>query len=134
MNPGLPQGFVRFGTAPHKILVFALEVGKITQTLIEEELDLERREIGINIFRLRKFGFLVKIGRVNGYEAKCRTQAVHVLPDSGHKPLKAFKNKTAAERTRKMRASKAIKVPSVFQFRGVINVQDSDAGRAARRG
>lgn len=132
MNPGLPQGFVRFGTVPHRILVFALEFGRITHTMVEQELGIERREIGINIHRLRKFGFLVRIGRVDGYKTGCRTQGVHVLWGPDIKPLKSFRNKTAAERTRKMRAKKAVKVPSVFQFRGVINVQDSDLGRTTR--
>jgi DNA-binding transcriptional ArsR family regulator len=122
MNPGLKQGFVRFGTAAHKILLAVHELGRATHAIILEETELEPREVGMNLTRLRECGFLVKLGRVDGYVHNCRTQAMYAIPAGKLRKLPEFQNKTAQERTRKLRATKKMKVPSVFNFRGEVRL------------
>jgi len=133
MNAGLPQGFVRFGTTAHLILVHLAEVGETSQVNLQEELGFDAREVGMNLTRLRRHKFIRKLGRLDGYLFECRTQAVYTLFHSGIRAdiYVGVKNKTTAERTRKYRAKLAsakvdasLRVPSVFNFKGEFHVKD----------
>ena len=123
MNAGLPQGFVRFGTVAHTILVHIHEQGVSSHINILDQCDVDSCEIGMNLTRLRCHGFIESVGRIDGYEHKCRTQQAYMIVGSGECPFKKFKNKTAVERTQKYRRSLKLRVNTVFDFRGTLDIK-----------
>lgn len=125
MNAGLPQGFVRFGSVAHRVLVYIHESGHAMHAQIVQDLDLSADEVGMCLTRLRRLGFIHRIGRASSYKHHVeRTQLVYAI-DSSHraKEFENVKNKSTAERTRRYRERKAIRVPSIFDFRGKIRIK-----------
>jgi hypothetical protein len=125
MNAGLANGFVRFGSTAHRILLYIhanREAGH--RDFVEEFGDLLPNNIGITLTRLRRFGYIVKVRTLDPYIEKCRTQAVYrIAPRPGIEiQPKPYQNKSKIERSSKYRKRCKVKVPSVFQFRGNIPI------------
>jgi hypothetical protein len=128
MNAGIAQGFVRFGTLAHRILVIAYEQRWTSNRAVHDELksqgivfDHSNAAIAANLARLRDHGFLYIVGRDRGPTG--RSFALYAItPRTGNQIY--VKPMTPAERTRKYRARKAVRVPSVFNFRGKIKVTE----------
>jgi hypothetical protein len=124
MNIGLPHGFIPFNTMAHRILVHMHHHGPMTANALAEDLRGTAREplkaVSANLHRLHIRGFIYKVGRarVRGGSRSC---SVYSLIDSTS-GVERVSIKNGATRTRDYRAKKALKVPSVFNFRGNIQL------------
>lgn len=119
MNPGLGQGFVRFGTVAHDILLYLHEHGPARYTDLFEELG-HSRGVSANLRRLRKFGFIYKYDVSPLKETGERTQAVWSLsmpPGYRVRRMRDYKPLTPAERTKRYRERKKKRVSSIWEFR-----------------
>jgi hypothetical protein len=114
-NVGLPQGFVKFGSAAHRILYYLHESGEGTQTNLIEELDLPAYMVSNCLQRLLKYKYIRRAGKLDGYRFNCVTQSVYVLAGAHGVLFKCYESrrKTSAERMRKHRASKKTTIPAV---------------------
>jgi hypothetical protein len=121
-NPGLPQGFLRFGTAFHKVLLCVHGAGRdgITINGLRVELpEVEaRHHLSTTISRLVKYGYIFQRDKVSATREKA--QWVYTT----HKPRNeiAYQRMTNAEKMKACRARKKMRVPSVFDFRGQIGL------------
>lgn len=125
--PGLPSKFLRFGTLAHKILLICWRDGVVSQISLQEErwpgLDNYPQAISANLKRLVDAGFLFRCGRVR--DGGRRLHWLFQIDDPGPEALKlCYSPMSVKERTRLYRQRKAVRVPSVFHFRGKIEVQD----------
>ena len=104
-NVGLPQGFVRLGSNHHKILVYLHENGEGTHANFVDELKLTDEIVSNCIVRLRQHKYIKRIGKLDGYEFNCRTQAVYALPWNDGLLKKRYEapKKTSTDRMRKHR-------------------------------
>ena len=102
MNFGLPNGFVRFGTVAHLILVYLHEYGDAGSSALAEDLDLNRAETSANLGRLAKYEFIFPVGRSQSEEG-VRSYTVFSLYQR-KLTRSALKRKTGAERSRTYRA------------------------------
>jgi hypothetical protein len=123
MNPGLPQGFVRFDSVPCAILKFIYEHGEARHVDLFEEGVASEFAIAMALVRLRRCGFIIRLGRASAYDTGDRTQAVYaIIGAKRRRDLESTKNATDSERTKRWRQNRRKRVPSVFQFRGEIHV------------
>lgn len=129
MNVGIASGFIRFGSLAHRILVIVHEHKRTSHRQIYTELkDQDSRlahsktAVNTNIGRLRDNGFLYVVGSSRGRMG--RSFALYAITRRHKGSQDYVKPMTATERTRKYRARKAVKVPSVFAFRGQITVKE----------
>ena len=117
---GLPSKFVGFNTMAHRILVHLHQHGPSSAGVLAEDLRGTAREplkaVSANLVRLHRGGFIFIVGRsrvVNG----TRSSYLYGLTES-RAGAERVTIKDGATRSREWRAKKALKVPSVFQFRG----------------
>lgn len=124
MKPGIPQGYIEFDTLAHKVLLLLHEHGKMAFADLMEHLtpDYIPRHLSTTLKRLETHGYVFNHGKISKYKSKLqRSQFIWSLkPTSKKIPFRPASN---TERMRHHRATKRIKVPSVFQFRGAINVR-----------
>ena len=118
MNAGLAQGFVRFNTVAHEILLLLHEFGRMRHSDFVEELGSEKAaNVSATLKRLHVFGFIHPCGKLSKYIARdARTQQVWSLeiPEK----ITDYKRASVRERTRRYRAAKKLQVASVFDWRG----------------
>lgn len=124
MNPGLVQGFVRFGTLAHKVLVLMLEAGTLRHTEICNEFEVTPAHVAATLQRLSKYGFIFAVDRASQLETGTRTETIYALQPE-HKKKRRWRPATPRERTANYRANKkakqiakSLKVPSIFHYRG----------------
>lgn len=118
MNPGLAQGFLRFGTLLHDILLLLYNHGDMRQKDFVEELGRDATfGIAVSLRRLEKHGFIYACGKLHKYKANDGpTQMVWSL--NPPEKILECKRASARERTRRYRAKKKTQVASVFDWRG----------------
>ncbi|CAB4120833.1 hypothetical protein UFOVP2_11 [uncultured Caudovirales phage] len=128
MNPGLKQGFVRLDSLAHRILQCVLLIGPATEAEISEELGCDRRHTATILIKLVKTGLIFRHGKIHAYKYGGRTKMVFGL-EPRSKPI-PYKRATPIERSKRYRDKlksdakiALIRVPSVFDFRGEINIQ-----------
>lgn len=104
-NVGLPQGFVKFGSAAHRILFYLHDSGEGTQTNLIEELNLPSYVVSNCLQRLLKYKYIRRVGKLDGYKYNCVSQSVYVLRGEVGVVNKYYENtrKTSKERTRRYR-------------------------------
>ena len=123
MRPGIPQGFIIFGSIGHKVLATAIRYETFTFGTIYQDLTDEGESediywgLSVAIQRLVKFGFLYFAGK-EPRDFGRSSQRYSLYPNKrSHKRQRSL---THAERQENYRIRKRIKVPSVFAFRGQI--------------
>lgn len=117
MNPGLPQGFVRFDTNHHRILVLLLALGPLRHRDLVEETALPSSQVSVALAQLQQGGFIHRHPPARAYGTGDRTQAVWGLaPYRGKLPLHTVRV-PHQERQRRYRANRRQRVASVWQFR-----------------
>jgi hypothetical protein len=117
-DAGLPQGFVRFGTLAHRILLHIHHYGPAGHDDLQQ--DLQDIGISANLGRLHKHGFLFKVGRTH-VASGIRSGNVFGLTRAHHNMHK-IKMAAPGERQARYRAAQKLKVPSVFEFRGSVTL------------
>jgi hypothetical protein len=118
---GLPQGFVRFGTLAHRVLVAIHEYGPMTVTSLKIELpDVDIRALSTILGRLEVARFVFDIGRVGQYESGERTQTKYDLQQNINR--RPYKCVTHAQRSARYREKNRRRVASVFDFRSTISI------------
>lgn len=120
-HTGLPQGVVNFGTMYHEVLVFMHTHGDVRRCEVAEELNVSGDQASAILQRLCDNGFIFRKERPSIYDDPSGKARQWVYTLKKVKPKDAPRA-THAERTRAHRARKSIKVPSVFEFRGVISL------------
>lgn len=139
MMPGLPQGYIRFGSAAHRILQYmhGLKGKPVTMLELTIQLDMEPRLVAVTLGRLFKgyavpTGFkryIYRRGKAPKYRTGETTQwkwSTEVLSDRTF--LQGYRPATSAERTRayrqrlKERSCFGPPSVSVFDFRGRIKL------------
>ena len=135
MNPGgLHKGFLRFGTAAHRVLVALHESGE--ETLCTRDL---RRETGLSegalsmaLIALKKspWGFLFSAGktRIEEFGAQPKVMQLWSLRPPAE-PAK-YKRLSTKERTKRYRSNKKMRVSDVFHFRSRIRLDQTCAQRS----
>lgn len=123
---GLAQGFVRFGSMAHHVLLKMHELGDMRYTdLVTEMPDEVPRAIGTAIDRLRKHKFIHRKDLATKYVTGEKTQWLYSLGPKTNKDGYKHRPATNAEKAARYRANQAAlrrRVPSVFEFRGEIHV------------
>ena len=127
MNPGIPQKFVEFGTVYHLILKALHEHGPMGGGELTELLEITRNSVGMALFRLKCHGFVFVVDKRSELDTDQRTHEVFSLkrPKTKFVPPPIS---TPTQRQAKYRAKKRLKVASVFQFRGEIQIAQRDQG------
>lgn len=118
---GLGKGFITFGTLNHKILQTALASKTVSQSSLQEDLESDSvtsAHIAVALRRLTQHGFLYQVGRDR--KPGCRSHALFALEDRWAYFVRH--KSTSAEKSRRYREKKKVKVPSVFEFRGEIKL------------
>ena len=127
MNAGLAQGFVRFGTLAHHILLLAHEEKIVSNMLIRIylrdrtiEADKSPAAIAANLKRLVDHKFLYEVGRdrVPGRRSFKLFALDYRAKNGAHK----YQMRTPAQRQADYRARQRVKVPSVFNWRGSLEI------------
>lgn len=124
-NPGLAQGFLRFGSVHHQILVFIHEVGRSTPIAIQEGLNLDRHSVGMSLTRLVRYGFLFRVDKAAQVITGEKTASVYDLKSSDQKIR--YRPLTNSERSKRVRERKKIKVSSIFTYRGSIPIAQPES-------
>lgn len=125
-NPGLKQGFVKFGTIAHRILVALHRRGKasIFTWFVLEMPDLDDKAIAMTLTYLGRYGYIFNTGKVNGHDSPTGVAQTRWALREVTRPR--YRRISQAKRQAKCRNAKreaqAARVPSVFQFRGEIHV------------
>lgn len=117
MYIGLDSGYCRFGTLAHRILLVALEYGKVSNIWLVEHfprLKNAKQSIAVSLRRLNENGFLYKIDR--GREPGGRIYTIYGL--NPRKGLYQARVLTSSERCRAYRQRRSKAVSSVFEWRG----------------
>ena len=115
-NPGIPQGFIKFGSIAHWILLAVHRIGE-AMTLSEVASELPGvcpRAICQTLTRLTKYGFIHRLGKRR--TESCHPEYVYSLKEGKFRP---WERDTDYERAKKYRARKAraaLRVASVFQL------------------
>ena len=124
MNPGLAQGFVRFGTTAHAILLTLHTLGPQTLPALREAIygpGVALCDTSANLTRLHRLGFVFPVGRER--QPGRRISVVFGLRGGlRYGWATATQPFTAAERSRTYRVRKRVRVGSVFAFRGTISI------------
>lgn len=115
---GLPQGYVRFGSLAHQVLLALAEHGDQRQVDLVELLEAYPRYVGMALSRLSKFGFIYARRKVRATGE--RTQKLWTLEPV---EMASWRRLSVRERTRSYRARQALRAPSVFAFRGQIKME-----------
>ncbi|WP_349745358.1 hypothetical protein [Roseateles cavernae] len=118
-NPGLSQGFVRFGTLAHRLLLALHTLGDLRSCDLVDELDADLRCVATNLIRLRDAKFIYARGKVCGVPNNERTQMRWTL-----KPTETtrYRRLSANQRRQRYQARLKLRAPSVFAFRGRIEI------------
>lgn len=116
MNPGLPQGFVRFGTR-HEVILKALHaLGPMTYTDLMPLLGLAcRRRAWAALRQLHAAGMIHAHGKVGGHGSAERAQLLWGLAPA--RKGTAYTPDPGAVRCARYRARKAQRVASVWEYR-----------------
>lgn len=111
---GLKDGFARFGTLAHRILLHIHESGP---TLHADLVEAMREESGVsvNLGRLVRHGFLHRAGRM-AFRSGVRSGYLFALKKP-HSRVSLEPPPPSVGQAR-YRAASSLKVPSVFEFRG----------------
>ena len=121
MNTGLAQGFVRYGTAGHAVLIHAYAVGGNVslRSLHDAYPHITTNSLAITLTRLVKMKMLFVAGRDR--EPLQRSYALYSLKHPGWKvkPPKAIPPNV---RTKEYMKRKRMRVASVFNFRGEVQL------------
>ena len=117
MITGLPQGYVRFGSIAHRILVALHELGDMGQTDLNEEIDESPGAIGMQLTNLRRHGFIFIVRKASRCGTGQVTQAIYSLQRPEQVPC--YRKATGAERQTRYRKAKKMQVASVFELRVV---------------
>ena len=102
LNAGLPNGFVRFGTVAHMILVYLHEYGDAGAPALSQDTGFTVPELSANLGRLLKFGFVFRAGRAYSH-AGIRSHMTFSLKERSL-PRSVLKRRSGAERSRLYRA------------------------------
>ena len=129
VNPGLAQGFVRFGTLAHLVLRHIHEHGPITHSTVAEEWGRANHtpsHIGTCLDKLHKYGYIRRCGST-AYTPGSRCQWLYKLvnPVATYlppEPTSKVHKGTSGDRTRAYRQGKQGRVASVFDWRGRIPI------------
>lgn len=118
-HAGLKDGFVRLGTLAHRILHY-IHVGG--PTLHADLVEAMPGEVGLsaNLSRLVMHGFLHRAGR-QAYRAGVRSGYLFSLKKP-HNRVSMGPPTTPRSCQHRYRAARALKVPSVFEFRGSMSL------------
>lgn len=132
MRIGLPQGFVRFGTYHHRILVAMLQLGPLRHRDVVEDLGLSPGAASVALAQLADARMIHRQPPARAYDTGERTQAVWGL-DRYRGPLSVRTVRaSAAERQARYRTARRQRVASVWEFRPAPNApQQQDKRRAA---
>lgn len=124
MNAGLAQKFVRFGTLGHYILKLMHVEGPQSHRSIRKALEFEdaphRGDISKQLDTLLLHGFIFQIGREMP-EFGRSYRMFHIKPTRLARYQRP-QRLTPAERQRQYRQRRKAMPPSVFQFRGEIQL------------
>lgn len=114
---GLKEGFLRFGTLAHRILVYIHEHGPACHADLCEELG--DTGVATNLVRLCRHGFLFRAGRTR----KPGERSKHLYSLSKSAPPGSLRRiSTRAEIDARCRAKRKLRVTSVFDFRGRVSI------------
>lgn len=120
-RPGIRQGFVCFGTVAHRILVAMHQAGDMRLRDLDEELrDVAVAAISMQLTRLERYGLVHRIKKAPLYSTGDKTQWIYSLTPPARPPA-PYHRATTRERSareRGRRAQRAVRVPSVFDWRG----------------
>jgi predicted RNA-binding protein with RPS1 domain len=117
---GTPQGFVHFGSMKHKLLLATLEHGKLSQELAEKVLNKNQSNAAISksIRELYLHGFLFNGGK----ERNSKGRLVNTWALDPKDVFYEGRKWTSAERAKRSREARKLKVASIFEFRGRIEL------------
>ncbi len=118
---GLPQGYVRFGSLAHQVLLALAEHGDLRHADLNELLEADPRYVGMALVRLSQYGFIYARRKVRGQHEGERTQKLWTLEPV---EMASWRRLSVRERCRNYRARKALRAPSVFAFRGQIKIEE----------
>jgi hypothetical protein len=110
--------YIRFGSLAHRILLIAKDNKYIYQSMLVEELELGTAWISKTLQGLTARKFLYKVGRDRTPDGV--SYCLWSLTPGWKYP--AGQCLTNAEKCRRWRKKKKLKVPSVFDFRGRIEL------------
>lgn len=116
--PGMRQGYLRFDTLAHKILLHVYEHGPSTNCELQEALEKSSNEISAQLCVMRRYGFIY-LNSPKARRSDGRLCYRFGLFENKHRKIPVL---TPAERSRRYKERQKIKVPSVFQFRGSISL------------
>jgi hypothetical protein len=120
MNPGLAQGFVRFDSVAYHVLRYLHEHGpSLSADISRNNTHTEAVQISATIIRLRKNGFIFLVGRDR--KPGKRSHSVFGL-EKNNRGSSWLPIMTPAEKQKGYRERRKIKVSSVFDFRGRIQL------------
>jgi len=115
VNVGLAQGFVRFGTTPHRVLVLLHELGDLGHRELVEETGADPRLVAVTLQRLARFKFIFPAGVDAQPATGEKTQRRWALKRNPN--LRSYRPLTVAERQARYRATTRRRVASVWEFR-----------------
>lgn len=119
MNPGIAQGFVRFGSVACRVLRHLHEFGPCTAGELKRSATRsETVQLSATLLRLQAHGFVFAVGRHR--PSGSRSFVLYDLKRPKYPELTRTPPLTQTERTRAYRERRALKVASVFNFRGKI--------------
>lgn len=111
--PGLPQGFVRFGTVAHSILL-ALRFGDATMAELVEECGLSAAEVSRTLLRLKHGRFVHRHTKVSKYDTGLqRSQYLYSLKRRAAVP---YAPAAGSVRQARHTAARSMRVSSVFEI------------------
>ena len=110
--------YIRFGSLAHRILLVAKDNKYIHQSMLEEELEVGTAWISKMLQSLTKRGFLYKAGK----EKHPNGPHYHLWSLAPIRTAVRVKPLTNAEKCRYWRERKKMKVATVFNFRGRIEL------------
>jgi hypothetical protein len=118
---GLPQGFVRFGSTAHLILLHLHEIGDSCAAWLSDDLMLDHREISANLGRLSEFGFIFPRKRVRAYPTARSSILFSLRPRTS---VRAFPGRqSGAVRSKTYRERKRARALARILQTGILSVQ-----------
>ncbi len=120
MNPGLAQGFVRFDSVGCRVLKYLYEHGpSLAADIARNASHVESVQISATLIRLREHDFVYLVGRDR--KPGKRSHALFDIEPRRNSSL-YVSVMTPAEKQKGYRERRKIKVSSVFDFRGRIQL------------
>src|SRR5437867_9048088 len=92
---GLAQGFLKFGTSAHKLLLALHELGDMRQCDLREETGIAKEQMSMLLLRLTDYRFIYRVRKASVYDTGDMTQWVYSLR---HRWSVKYKPHTPAER------------------------------------